>query len=72
MSANVHVLPLLPSVMSMLNVRKFVGLIAADANLIILETENLQRFVECRESRFKRCFKSKRCYFALRIQFAWG
>ena len=34
MSTNVHVLPLLPSVMSMLNVRAFVGLIAADANLI--------------------------------------
>ena len=32
--------------------------------------KNLQRFVECRETRFKRCFKSKRCYFALRIQFA--
>ena len=43
MSANVHVLPLLPSAMSMLNVRKFVGLIAADANLIILETEKLAK-----------------------------
>ena len=74
MSTNIHVLPLLPSVMSMLHVRTFVGLIsiAADSNLIIRETENLQRFAEFRESRFKRCFKSKRCYFALRIQFAWG
>ena len=34
MSTNAHVLPLLPSVMSLLNVRTFVGLIATDANLI--------------------------------------
>lgn len=39
MSTNIQVLPLLPSVMSMLHVRTFVGLIsiAADSNLIILE-----------------------------------
>jgi len=34
-------------------------MIAADANLIILETEKLAKVcLECRESRFKRCFKS--------------
>ena len=43
MSTNVHVLPLLPSVMSMLNVRTFVGLIAEDANMIVLETEKLAK-----------------------------
>ena len=72
MSANVHVLPLLPSVMSMLNVRTFVGLIAADANLIHIsgngKTCKGLWSVERRDSSV--FFKSKRCYFALRIQFA--
>ena len=54
MSTNVHVLPLLPSVMSMLHVRTLVGLLAADANLVILETEKLPKVglwsVESRDS----------------------
>ena len=54
MSTNVHVLPLLPSVMSMLHVRTLVGLLAADVNLVILETEKLPKVglwsVESRDS----------------------
>ena len=45
MSTNIQVLPLLPSVMSMVHVRTFVGLIsiAADSNVIILATEKLAK-----------------------------
>ena len=54
MSTNVHVLPLLPSVMSILHVRTVVGLLAADAMLVILETEKLPEVglwsVESRDS----------------------
>ena len=54
MSTNVHVLRLLPSVMSMLHVRTLVGLLAADVNLVILETEKLPKVglwsVESRDS----------------------
>ena len=54
MSTNVHVLPLLPSVMSILHVRTVVGLLAADAMLVILETEKLPKVglwsVESRDS----------------------
>ena len=54
MSTNVNVLPLLPSVMSILHVRTVVGLLAADAMLVILETEKLPEVglwsVESRDS----------------------
>ena len=41
-----NVLPLLPYVTSMLNARILVGLIAADANLVFLETEKLAKVCE--------------------------
>ena len=41
-----NVLPLLPSVMSMHNVPILVGLIAADAKLVFLETEKLVKVCE--------------------------
>ena len=41
-----NVLPLLPSVMSMRNVPILVGLIAADAKLVFLETEKLVKVCE--------------------------
>ena len=41
-----NVLPLLPYVTSMLNVRMLLGLIVADANLVFLETEKLAMVCE--------------------------
>ena len=41
-----NVLPLLPYVTSMLNARILVVLIAADANLVFLETEKLAKVCE--------------------------
>ena len=41
-----NVLPLLPYVTSMLNARILVGLLAADANLVFLETEKLAKVCE--------------------------
>ena len=41
-----NVLPLLPYVTSMLNARILAGLIAADANLVFLETEKLAKVCE--------------------------
>ena len=41
-----NVLPLLPYVTSMLNARILVGLIAADSNLVFLETVKLAKVCE--------------------------
>ena len=70
MSTNVHVLPPLPFVMSMLHVRTFKGLIDADSNLIILETEKLAKGLRSVESRDSSVVSSQKgvtllCEFSL-------
>ena len=63
-----NALPLLPYVTSTVNARILVGLIAADAKLVFLETEKLAKVCEGLCGKLKPCFT--KFYLAVKYLFS--